>query len=102
MSPARSPTRALAASSDRNITLVGRVVHWMLHLSALPRGTASLGFTTSPNNNVPIKSARIAMMCRRPNARTSKSSAPTRRLFASLVESLRNRSRPVVWRPPDT
>ena len=79
---------------DRNITLVGRVVHGIAHLSALPRGTASLGFYDKPEQRVPIKSARIAAdvpTAERTNIEIIRTDTP---LFASLVESLRNRPGP--------
>lgn len=44
---------------DRNASMVGRVVAGMEHLSTLPRGTGSLGFYESPEQQVPILSARL-------------------------------------------
>ena len=44
---------------DRNVTLVGRVVHGIEHLTALPRGTGPLGFYEDESDNVPIVSIRI-------------------------------------------
>lgn len=44
---------------DRNATMVGRVVAGMEHLSTLPRGTGNLGFYESPEERVPIVSARM-------------------------------------------
>ncbi len=45
---------------DRNVTLLGRVVLGMEHLSVLPRGTGALGFYEHPEERVPIKSFRLA------------------------------------------
>ena len=45
---------------DRNIALVGRVVLGMERLSALPRGTADLGFYATPAERTAIRQARIA------------------------------------------
>ncbi|MBO9499836.1 MAG: peptidylprolyl isomerase [Novosphingobium sp.] len=45
---------------DRNIAVVGRVVEGMEHLSALPRGTATLGFYKDEADYVPILSVRLA------------------------------------------
>lgn len=45
---------------DRNATLVGRVVHGIELLSALPRGTGSSGFYEKAQQRVPIIAARIA------------------------------------------
>lgn len=44
---------------DRNASKVGRVVAGMEHLSTLPRGTDSLGFYASPEEQVPIVSASV-------------------------------------------
>ncbi|MBL8514695.1 MAG: peptidylprolyl isomerase, partial [Betaproteobacteria bacterium] len=79
---------------DRNITLVGRVVHGIQHLSALPRGTAALGFYEKAEQRVPIKSVRIAAdvpQAERTNLEIIRTESA---LFASLVESLRNRPGP--------
>ena len=45
---------------DRNIALVGRVVEGMQWLAALPRGTGPLGFYEKPEQQVSIKSVRLA------------------------------------------
>jgi peptidylprolyl isomerase len=45
---------------DRNITVVGRVVSGMPLLSSLPRGTGALGFYEQPEQQMPIKSVRLA------------------------------------------
>jgi peptidylprolyl isomerase len=44
---------------DRNLTMAGRVVAGIEHLSTLPRGTAPLGFYDDPARRVPIRSARL-------------------------------------------
>ncbi|HET6603168.1 MAG TPA: peptidylprolyl isomerase [Xanthomonadaceae bacterium] len=44
---------------DRNITLVGRVVHGIEHLATLPRGTGPLGFYEKPDQRVRIDSVRL-------------------------------------------
>lgn len=44
---------------DRVITLVGRVLKGMEHLSALPRGTGTLGFYEKPEQRVPITSVTL-------------------------------------------
>jgi peptidylprolyl isomerase len=46
---------------DRNVTLVGRVVQGMEHLSTLPRGTGPLGFYQDPARYLPIRSVRRAL-----------------------------------------
>ena len=45
---------------DRNVTLAGRVVQGMEHLSSLPGGTGPLGFYEQPDDYVPIRSIRIS------------------------------------------
>jgi peptidylprolyl isomerase len=43
---------------DRNIALVGRVIEGIEHLSALPRGTATIGFYATAAERVPITAIR--------------------------------------------
>jgi peptidylprolyl isomerase len=77
---------------DRNITLVGRVVQGMEHLSALPRGTGALGFYEQPTQRTPITSVRVAADLpgggpagKLELLRTDSAS------FAAIVEARRNR-----------
>lgn len=44
---------------DKNVTLIGRVVHGIEHLSSLPRGTGPLGFYEDEAQYVPIISLRM-------------------------------------------
>lgn len=44
---------------DRNITLAGRVISGIEHLSVLPRGTGTLGFYESAEEYAPIVSIRL-------------------------------------------
>lgn len=44
---------------DRNVTLIGRALSGMEHLSSLPRGTGTLGFYETPEEAVAIESIRI-------------------------------------------
>lgn len=44
---------------DRNVTLAGRVVHGIEHLSSLPRGTGPLGFYEEESQYVPIRRIRL-------------------------------------------
>ncbi|MEO8103812.1 MAG: peptidylprolyl isomerase, partial [Betaproteobacteria bacterium] len=76
---------------DRNITLLGRVVHGMPLLSTLPRGTGPLGFYEQAGQRVPIKSVRIAAdvaVAERTGLEIIRTDTP---VFAALVEALRNR-----------
>lgn len=86
---------AVIASSarwlDRNITVAGRVVQGMEHLSSLPRGHGDLGFYTKDEHPVPIKSVRLAADVPekdRVHLEILRTDTPT---FAALVESRRNR-----------
>ena len=45
---------------DRNVTLVGRVIYGMQHLTTLPRGTGALGFYETAEERVPIRVIRLA------------------------------------------
>jgi len=76
---------------DRNVALVGRVVKGVELLSALPRGSAEMGFYTKTEMPLPIKSIRIAAdvpAAERSNLEVIRTDTPT---FAALVESRRNR-----------
>jgi peptidylprolyl isomerase len=76
---------------DRNITVAGRVVKGMELLSTLPRGTGALGFYEKPEQDVPIKSIRVAAdvpEAERTNLEILRTDTPT---FAALVEARRNR-----------
>jgi len=44
---------------DRNVTLVGRVIGGIEHLTTLPRGTGPLGFFENEDEYVPIESVRL-------------------------------------------
>lgn len=80
---------------DRNITVVGRVVHGMSLLSSLPRGTGPLGFYEKASERIPIRSVRLAAdvpASERTNVEVIRTESP---LFTSLVEALRNRGG--VW-----
>ena len=45
---------------DRNLSMVGRVIAGMEHLTTLPRGTEALGFYATEAEIVPIRSASVA------------------------------------------
>src|SRR5262249_19821074 len=76
---------------DRNVTLLGRVVQGMELLSALPRGSGTLGFYEKPEQRTPIKTMRIAADVPAPE-RTAveilRTDTPT---FQAVLESRRNR-----------
>ena len=76
---------------DRNIALIGRVVHGIELLSSLPRGAGPLGFYESPAQHVPILSVRLAAdvpAAERARLEVIRTDTAT---FAALVESRRNR-----------
>src|SRR5690606_33590815 len=76
---------------DRNITLVGRVVHGIELLSAMPRGPEPLGIYADPAQRTSIRSVRLASELP-PGERTRlevlRTDTP---LFDAVVESRRNR-----------
>jgi cyclophilin family peptidyl-prolyl cis-trans isomerase len=79
---------------DRNVTVVGRVVSGMPLLSSLPRGTGPLGFYEKPEQNVPIKSIRLAAdvpEAERSHLEVMRSDAAS---FKAVAESQRNRPGP--------
>ena len=76
---------------DRNITLVGRVLQGMEHLTTLPRGTGPLGFYEDASQHVPIRAIRVAADV--PDAERTKLEVlrTDTATFTALVESRRNR-----------
>lgn len=84
---------------DRNVTLVGRVVHGIERLSALPRGTGPLGFYEDAMQRLPIRSIRFASelpASARADLEVLRTDTPT---FAALVETRRNRLDAFFERP---
>ncbi len=77
---------------DRNITVVGRVMHGIELLSSLPRGTGALGFYEKPEERTPIKTVRLATDV--PEAERSKLEVfrTDTNSFKALVEAQRNRA----------
>jgi len=76
---------------DRNVTLLGRVVQGMELLSALPRGSAAMGFYDQPEQRIPIKSVRVAAdvpESERVQLELLRTDTP---LFEQLIEARRNR-----------
>lgn len=84
---------------DRNITVVGRVVHGMALLSTVARGPAPMGFFDKPEMRVPIKSVRVAAdvpEAERTRLEVMKSESKS---FAAAIEAMRNRAGPFYVRP---
>lgn len=79
---------------DRNITLVGRVVQGMEHLSVLPRGTGALGFYERAEQRVPIRSIRLGSDVASQDRLDLELLRTDTETFQRLVESRRNRREP--------
>ncbi|NWG54126.1 MAG: peptidylprolyl isomerase [Hydrogenophilaceae bacterium] len=76
---------------DLNVTLVGRVVAGIEHLTTLRRGTGDLGFYVTPEERTPIRTMRVAADVP-PAERTRLQALRTDSAsFAELVEARRNR-----------
>jgi peptidylprolyl isomerase len=76
---------------DRNVALVGRVVKGVELLSALPRGSAEMGFYKKTEAPTPIKSIRLQAdvpASERSNLEVIRTDSAT---FTALIESRRNR-----------
>ncbi|MGZ3722214.1 MAG: peptidylprolyl isomerase [Bdellovibrionales bacterium] len=77
---------------DRNTTVVGRVVQGVEFLSSLPRGHGALGFYEKPEQNVAIKSIKLASDVpekERVQLEVLRTDTP---LFEKLIEAKRNRA----------
>src|SRR5277367_1855295 len=75
---------------DRNVALVGRVLKGVELLSALPRGSAEMGFYSKTETPLPIKTIRVAADVaprERSNLEVIRTDTAT---FAALIESRRN------------
>jgi peptidylprolyl isomerase len=76
---------------DRNVTLLGRVVAGMEHLTTLPRGTEALGFYSDTQHRPVIVSARLASELpagERPRLEALLTGHP---VYREILESRRNR-----------
>lgn len=80
---------------DRNVTLLGRVVQGMELLSALPRGTATMGFYEKAEQRVPIRSVRLAADVPVAERSALEVMRTDKAIFQDLIESRRNR--PEEW-----
>lgn len=76
---------------DRNISVVGRVVHGMEKLSVLLRGTGPLGFYEKPEQRVAISAIRLATDVPEAQRTPLQVLRTDTALFAELVEARRNR-----------
>jgi cyclophilin family peptidyl-prolyl cis-trans isomerase len=79
---------------DRNLTVVGRVISGMPELSALPRGPMPMGFYDKPEQQVPIKSVKVASdlpAAERSKFEVMRTDSAT---YQAVVEAQRNRGGP--------
>jgi peptidylprolyl isomerase len=76
---------------DRNITLVGRVVHGIELFSTLPRGTGKMGFYEKPEEHTPILKARLAAAVPEAERTNLEVFRTDTKAFTQLVEARRNR-----------
>ena len=88
-----------ALQLDRNITVVGRVLSGMEHLTALPRGQGAMGFYDSKDKMLPITSVRMASdlpAAEQPRFEMLNSGSPS---FAAWVKIKANRKDDFYLRP---
>ena len=77
---------------DRNISVVGRVVHGMPLLAALPRGPAPMGFYEKPEQRSPITRIRLASDVPVEERTPLEVLRTDTQTFTDLIESRRNRT----------
>jgi peptidylprolyl isomerase len=84
---------------DRNMSIIGRVVAGIEHLSSLPRGTGALGFYVTAGERTPIVRVRIASEL--PTAEQPKLERlrTDTRAFRAYVEARRSRREPFFAEP---
>lgn len=84
---------------DRNMAVVGRVIHGIEPFAALPRGTEALGFYKTDAEKLPITGARLASDLpagQRPRYEVMRTDTPN---FAALIAARANRREPFFLRP---
>ncbi len=84
---------------DRNVTLVGRVLLGMEHLTTLPRGTGALGFHEKAEDRVPIRSIRLASDVPAAERSALQVFRTDTEAFRQLVEARRSRREPWFIEP---
>ena len=84
---------------DRNITLLGRVVHGIELLSPVPRGTGPLGFYQDPGQRTTIRSVRLAADVPEAERTPLRLLRTDTEVFEAVVESRRNRGDDWYKRP---
>ena len=84
---------------DRNMSAVGRVIHGIEHLSALPRGPEPMGFYPQRSQDTPIASIQLASSLppeQRLPLQVLRTDSPS---FAAATEARRNRRDAFYQRP---
>lgn len=76
---------------DRNVTLIGRVVQGIERLSSLPRGNGPMGFYEKPEQNIEIKSIRLASDIPESERTPLEILRTDTATFRALIEARRNR-----------
>ena len=86
---------------DRNVTLIGRVIDGIEHLSTLPRGTGPLGFYETTEEQVPIRSIRFGSELPQSERLAIELMRTDTASFKDLVESRRYRAEEWFVDPAD-
>lgn len=86
---------------DRNVTLVGRVIDGIEHLTTLPRGTGPLGFYESTDEQVPVRSIRLGSDLPEAERLSIELLRTDTETFAQLVEARRYRAEEWFVDPTD-
>jgi peptidylprolyl isomerase len=76
---------------DRNITVVGRVIDGIEHLSSLPRGSGTLGFYERAEQRLPLTRIRVAADLPPAEREPLEIMRTDRMRFIHLIEARRNR-----------
>jgi peptidylprolyl isomerase len=77
---------------DRNVTLAGRVIDGIEHLTTLPRGTGPLGFYESTDEQVPIRSIRLGSDLPETDRLSIELLRTDTEIFEQLIEARRYRA----------
>ena len=84
---------------DRNITLVGRVLKGMEHLSSLPRGKGTLGFYKDKKKYTKIKSIRIGNELKKSKQIQFELMKSNSQSFKKLISARKDRKEDWFYRP---
>lgn len=84
---------------DRNMSPVGRIIHGIEHLSALPRGPEPMGFYADRSQDLPILRARLGSDVPADERLPLQVMRTDSARFAAVVESRRNRKDAFYQRP---